>query len=78
MRALRRWLRRLAGVVRRPRGARELDEELASHLQLHVDDNLRRGMTPEEARRQALVALGGLTQATEAYTIRAGCRSSTS
>ena len=68
MRALRRWLCRLAGVVRRPRGIRELDEELASHLQLHIDDNLRRGMTPEEARRRALVALGGLTQVTEAYS----------
>ena len=67
MRALRRWLLRLAGVIRRPRGHHELDEELASHLQLHIDDNLRRGMTMEEARRQALIALGGLTQTVEAY-----------
>ena len=67
MRALRRSLLRLAGVIRRPRGHGELDEELASHLQLHIDDNLRRGLTPEEARRQALVALGGLTQTAEAY-----------
>ena len=67
MRALRRWLLRLTGVIRRPRGHRELDEELASHLQLHIDDNLRRGMTMEEARRQALIALGGLTQTVEAY-----------
>jgi putative ABC transport system permease protein len=67
VRALRRWLLRLAGLIRRPRGARELDQELASHLQLHIDDSLRRGMTPEEARRHALVGLGGLTQTTEAY-----------
>jgi len=67
MRPLRRWLRRLAGLVRRPRSARELDDELTAHLQLHIDDNLRRGMTPDEARRQALVALGGMTQTTEAY-----------
>src|SRR6476469_431902 len=67
MRALRRRLLRLAGVIRRPRGRGELAEELASHLQLHIDDNLRRGLTPEEARRQALVVLGGLTQTAEAY-----------
>src|SRR4029450_4954276 len=67
MRAVRPWLHRLAGLVRRPPGARELHDELAAHLQLHIDDNLRRGMTPEEARRQALAALGGVAQATEAY-----------
>jgi len=33
---------------------RELDEELAAHLELHIDDNLRAGMSPAEARRQAL------------------------
>src|ERR1700757_539235 len=44
---------------------RELDAELASHLQLHIDDNLRRGLSPEEARRQALLSLGGLEQTKE-------------
>ena len=33
---------------------RELAAELESHLQLHVDDNLRAGMSPDEARRRAL------------------------
>ena len=33
------------------RAERELSAELESHLQLHIDDNLRAGMTPEEARR---------------------------
>jgi ABC-type antimicrobial peptide transport system permease subunit len=41
---------------------RDLDTELHSHLQLHIDDNLRAGMTAEEARRQALLTLGGLEQ----------------
>ncbi len=41
---------------------RDLDAELDSHLQLHIDDNLRSGMSPEEARRQALLKLGGLQQ----------------
>jgi predicted permease len=45
---------------------RELREELHSHLQLHIDDNLRRGMTSDEARRHALLKLGGLEQTKEA------------
>ncbi len=36
----------------------ELSEELQSHLEHEIDDNLARGMTPEEARRQAYVKLG--------------------
>jgi putative ABC transport system permease protein len=67
MRPIRRWLLRLAGLVRRARSARELDDELAAHLQLHIDDNLRRGVAADEARRQALVALGGMTQTIEAH-----------
>ena len=37
---------------------------------MQVDDNLRSGMTPEEARRQALAASGGLQVAREAYRDR--------
>jgi predicted permease len=44
---------------------RELDEELASHVQFAVDDNVGRGMTPEEARRRALIRFGGVQQARE-------------
>ncbi len=40
----------------------EIAAELESHLQLHIDDNLRVGMTPQEARRHALLQLGGLEQ----------------
>ncbi len=54
------------------RAERELSAELESHLQLHVDDNLRAGMTPAEARRQALLKLGGVESAKEAYRDRRG------
>ncbi|MGE3577959.1 MAG: ADOP family duplicated permease [Vicinamibacterales bacterium] len=37
----------------------DVSEELSSHLQLHMDDNLRAGMAEKEARRHALVRLGG-------------------
>ena len=58
MRPLRAWWIRLSGLFTADRRAREFDAELESHLEMHIDDNIRRGMTREEARRQALIALG--------------------
>jgi len=72
MRALRAWLLRLWGMFRREPGDAELSEELASHLQMHIDDNLRREMNPQEARRQALMKLGGVAQTEESYRERRG------
>jgi len=51
---------------------RELAEELEAHLQMHIEDNLRAGMTAEEARRQALVKLGGMESTKEAYRAQRG------
>jgi predicted permease len=42
-----------------------LDAEVAAHLDMAIEENLRRGMPPEEARRQALVRFGGVQQARE-------------
>ena len=72
MRRLRAWLQRLYGVFRHASGDREFGEELQGHLAMHVEDNLGAGMTPEEARREALLALGGIAQVTEAYRDRRG------
>jgi predicted permease len=44
---------------------RQLDEELSSHIDLAVEENRARGLTPEEARRQALIRFGGVQQARE-------------
>lgn len=52
MRGLRALLVRLRAVFDHDRPDRELAAELESHLAIHVDDNVRAGMTPEEARRQ--------------------------
>ena len=46
-------------------GDGELQAELESHLQLHIDDNLRAGMTPADAQRQALLKLGGVAVTSE-------------
>jgi predicted permease len=72
MRRLRAGLVRLTNVFRRDRLDRELAAEMESHLQHHIDDNLRAGMSPEEARRHALRALGGIEQAKEQYRHRRG------
>jgi putative ABC transport system permease protein len=65
MRHLRAFFIRLAELFRKPRRERELAAELECHLQLHIEDNLRSGMTPRESRRQALLKLGGLEQTKE-------------
>jgi hypothetical protein len=72
MRLLRAWFLRLGGLFNRARRERELADELESHLQLHIEDNLRAGMTPIEARRQALLKLGGVEQTKEIYRDRRG------
>jgi predicted permease len=47
------------------RDERELAKELRFHLENQVEDNLRAGMTPAEARRQAALAFGGVAQIQE-------------
>jgi predicted permease len=44
--------------------------EIESHLQMHMDDNLRAGMRPDEARRNARIQLGGIESVKEAYRDR--------
>ncbi|HTZ89582.1 MAG TPA: ABC transporter permease, partial [Alloacidobacterium sp.] len=56
---------RLRSFFRKDPLDRELEEELASHLRLAVDENIAHGMSAEEARRQALIRFGGVQQARE-------------
>src|SRR2546425_9563559 len=72
MRRLRAWLVRFAGIFGKDRCGREFAAEIESHLQIHMDDNLRSGMTPAEARRNALIKLGGLEQTKESYRDQKG------
>ena len=58
-------LKRLGGWWGRPRRERDLRDELAAHLQMHIDDNLRAGMSPAEARRQAALKFGSVDSAAE-------------
>ena len=40
-------------------------QEFESHVQMHIDDNVRAGMSPEQARREVLVKFGGMEAAKE-------------
>jgi putative ABC transport system permease protein len=72
IRQLRGWLARLFGVFHRKRCEREFAEELEGHLAMHIEDNLRAGMSSEEARRQALIKLGGVTLTQESHREQRG------
>ncbi len=71
-RELRGWLVRLVGLFHRKGREREFAEELEGHLAMHIEDNIRAGMSPEEARRVALIKLGGVAQITELHREQRG------
>ena len=56
-------MRRLMALFRKERLEEELDEELRSHLEMLVEENLRKGICPEDARYIALRSFGGVEQA---------------
>src|SRR5437763_8717589 len=62
---LRTWGSRVWSWMRTAHVDREFTEELESHTGLLIEDNLRRGLAPDEARRQALLHLGGIAQLRE-------------
>src|ERR1700733_2586046 len=72
MRKVRSWMMRFGGLFNKGQKDQELQEELESHIQMHTEDNLRSGMTPEEARRQAMIKLGGIESTKEAYRDQRG------
>ena len=45
----------------------DVNAEMASHLEMAIEENIHRGMSPEEARRQALIRFGGVDQAKELH-----------
>ncbi len=53
--------RRIANLFRRNRIDREIEAELQAHLALRIDDNLAAGMSPSDARRDALLRFGNPT-----------------
>ena len=72
MRVTRAFLSRLNGSLRTQHLERELAEEFESHLAMQIADNLRAGMSPEQARREALLKSGGLEASKESCRDRRG------
>jgi hypothetical protein len=70
MRRLQGWICRLGGLFSKRSHEREFDAELSSHLQFHIDENLRANMTPDAARREALIRLGGVESTKERWRAR--------
>ena len=58
MKFFRRFFIRLSNFTAARRGDQRLQEEIAEHLALQTEENLRSGMSPAEARRQARLKLG--------------------
>jgi putative ABC transport system permease protein len=56
---------RLRSLFRRRHADEELDEELRDHILRKTDENVTKGMTPQEARRQALLGFGGVEKRKE-------------
>jgi putative ABC transport system permease protein len=67
MTRLRIFFHRMLGLFLRRKLERELDEEIRSHLEMQIEDNLRQGMSLEDARRAARLKFGGVEQVKEAY-----------
>ena len=65
-------IHRLAAIFRRRRLEDDMDQELRSHLEMAVERNLRKGMSAEEARRDALRGFGGVEQTKELYRDQRG------
>jgi len=62
---LQRIIERIRAVFGPAERDRDFDEEAASHLQLAIDENVRRGLTEDDARRDALIRFGGVLQSKE-------------
>jgi predicted permease len=65
MNVLRSFFLRLRNLFHKSQLDQDLEDELAAHLEMHIEDNLRSGMSPEEACRVALLKLGGFEQTKE-------------
>ena len=62
---LKQWLTRLRFLLA-PKPHDEIDEESQFHLEEQTKANVATGMTPQEARRQAVISFGGVESAKEA------------
>src|SRR5262245_27977675 len=70
MTSLRIFLSKLRGLFLKRRLEQEMQEEINAHLEMQIEDHVRQGMDPEEARYLALRKFGGVEQVKETYRER--------
>ena len=67
MNAFREWAGRIGAMLARRRDDAEFSDELREHLEMLTEENVRRGMPLEEARRLARIRLGNAAQIRETH-----------
>ena len=67
MTSLRIFLSRLRGLFLKRKLEQDMADEITAHLEMQIEDHLRQGMTPEEARYLALRKFGGVEQVKETH-----------
>jgi hypothetical protein len=72
MRSLRRFFSRLGNFATRRQDDERLREEIAEHIALQTAENVRAGLSPVEARRQAMLKFGGVEAIKEDYRAEGG------
>jgi predicted permease len=72
MRSLRRFLNRVVNLTARRTQDERLREEIEEHIALQTEENLRAGLSPVEARRQAMLKFGGVEAMKQDYRAERG------
>jgi len=72
MKSLRRFFARLANLATRRAQDDRLREEIEGHIALQTAENLRAGLSPVEARRQAMLKFGGVEAMKQDYRAKRG------
>ena len=72
--ALREFAGRARSFFRKSKLDGDFNEEMAAHLDLAIEENLARGLSAGEARRQAMVRFGGMEAAKEIHREARGLR----
>src|SRR6202167_324488 len=72
MKALRRFFKRLHSRATTQQDEARLKSEIEDHLALETAENIRRGLPPDEARRQAILKFGAVQAISEDYRDRKG------
>jgi macrolide transport system ATP-binding/permease protein len=64
------WWQRMRGITRDSSREREMSDEIESHIQMQTEENERAGMSAQEARRRAILKIGGVEWTRQAYRER--------